>query len=256
MLIKKTKIYELLKGYRGMKPVNLEEIQFLLYKFAYLVSDFSEIKEIDINPYSIDEDGGVVVDAKIILDKEFIEKTKNKKINPYSHLVILPYPKQYIKKFKTKKGKEVLLRPIKPEDEPMEAEMFTHFSEQTQRFRFFGKIKDITHEMLIKYTQIDYDREIAIIAESGEKMLGVVRLISNPYDESAEFAIVVADPYQKQGLGGEMTDYMIKIAKDRGIKKIFAYYLQDNEIIEHIFEKRGFKIIREQKAWRAEKELK
>jgi acetyltransferase len=161
----------------------------------------------------------------------------------------------YIKKIKTKKGKEVLLRPIKPEDEPMEAEMFTHFSDQTQRFRFFGKIKDITHEMLIKYTQIDYDREMAIIAESDSKMLGVVRLISNPYDESAEFAIVVADPYQNQGLGEKMTDYMIEIAKQRGIRKIFAYFLSDNEVMEHIFEKRGFKIIREQKSCRAEKEL-
>ncbi len=256
MLIEETKIYELLKGYRGMKAVNLEEIQFLLYKFAYLVSDFPEIKEKDINPYSIDEKGGVVVDAKIILDKEFIEQSKNKKINPYTHLVISPYPKQYIKKIKTKKGKEILLRPIKPEDEPLEAEMFTHFSDQTQRFRFFGRIKDITHEMLIKYTQIDYDREIAIIAEADNKMLGVVRLISNPYDESAEFAIVVADPYQKQGIGEKMTDYMIEIAKDRGVKKIFAYFLEDNEIMEHIFERRGFKIIREQKAWRAEKQLK
>jgi acetyltransferase len=255
MLMQETKIYELLKGYRGMSSVDLQEIQFLLYKFAYLISDFPEIKEIDINPYSIDEQGGVVVDAKIILDREYIEKTKNKKMNPYSHLVISPYPKQYIKKIKTKKGKEVLLRPIKPEDEPMEAEMFTHFSDQTQRFRFFGKIKDITHEMLIKYTQIDYDREMAIIAESDSKMLGVVRLISNPYDESAEFAIVVADPYQNQGLGEKMTDYMIEIAKQRGIRKIFAYFLSDNEVMEHIFEKRGFKIIREQKSCRAEKEL-
>ncbi len=279
MLIKETKIYELLKGYRGMKPVDISQIQFILYKFAYLVCDFPEIQEIDINPFSIDEHGGVVVDAKIILDKEFIEKKGKKKLNPYSHLVISPYPKQYIKEIKMKNGKQVTLRPIRPEDEHMEKEMISKFSKQTQRFRFFGLIKDLNHEMLIKYTQIDYDREIAIVAEaesslektsektakaeahhktegSGEKkILGVVRLISNPYDESAEFAIAIADPYQGKGLGEQMTDYMLEIAKDRNVKRIFAYFLGDNEIMKHIFEKKGFNIFREEKIWRAEKEI-
>lgn len=246
MLIRETKIYELLKGYRGMKPVNLEEIRFLLYKFAYLVSDFPEIKEIDINPYSIDETGGVVVDAKIILDKESAGEKE------YSHLVISPYPKQYVKKIKLRDGREVILRPIKPEDEPLEAEMFTKFSEKTKNLRFFGKIKDITHEMLVKYTQIDYDREIAIIAESRGKMMGVVRLKTSPYDEDAEFAIAVADTYQNNGLGGQMRDYMIEIAKDKGIKKIFVCFGDDNGKAKHVFEKRGFKIIKEGRVYKAE----
>ena len=248
MLIKETKIYKLLKGYRGMKPVNLEEIQFLLYKFAYLVSDFPEIKEIDINPYSIDEEGGVVVDAKVILDKPIAD-------NPYSHLVISPYPKQYMKKVKLRDGREVLLRPIKPEDEPLEAEMFTKFSEKTKKLRFFGKIKDITHEMLVKYTQIDYDREIAIIAESEGKMMGVVRLKTNPYDGDAEFAIAVADPYQNNGLGGQMRDYMLEIARDKGIKKVFVYFGDENKKAKHVFEKKGFKTIKEGKIYKAELEL-
>jgi len=255
-IIEDTKIFNLLKGYRGMPGVNIRDIQFLLYKFAYLIMDFPEIKEIDINPFSIDQEGGTVLDAKIILNEEIVKR----KIKPYSHLVISPYPDEYITSFKMKNGKEVILRPIKPEDEMLEAEMFTHFSERTQRFRFFQLIKDISHELLIRYTQIDYDREIAIIAELEEnkkkKMIGVVRLIANQYNEDAEFAIVVADPWHNLGLGNKFTDYILDIARKRGIKKVYAHILKDNFIMLHIFKARGFKIIKNQDLYYAELEFK
>jgi len=251
-IIEETKIFRLLKGYRGMKGVDLDSIKFLLYKFSYLVTDFPELKEIDINPFAVDEEGGVVLDAKIVLDQNIVKR----KIKPYSHLVISPYPKEYITKFKMKNGKNVILRPIRPEDEPLEAEMFKAFSKQTQRFRFFGLIKDITHELLIRYTQIDYDREIAIIAEIEEngkkKMAGVVRLIADHYNETAEFAIVVADPWQKHGLGNKFTDCILKIAKKRGLKKVYANVLRDNYVMLHMFKERGFKITKEREECYAE----
>jgi acetyltransferase len=254
-LIEETKIYNLLKGYRGMKSVDIQAIQFLLYKFAYLLSDFPEIKDIDINPFGVDHKGGIVLDAKVILDKEIVGKD----IKPYSHMVISPYPKEYIKEFSMKDGGKVLFRPIKPEDEPMEAEMFTKFSEQTERFRFFTLIKDVTHELLIRYTQIDYDREIAIIAEVEEKgkkmMAGVVRLIADPYNETGEFAIVVADPWQNKGIGDMFTDYILNIAKERGIKMVYADFLKDNFIMKLMFEKRGFKITLQEDMNHAELEL-
>jgi acetyltransferase len=241
-LIEGTKIYKLLKGYRNIPGVDLSALEFILYKFAYLIMDFPEISEIDINPFVIDEKEGVVLDAKIVLDKN----TKGKTIKPYSHLVISPYPRQYLREFNMINGQSVLLRPIKPEDEKMEAEMFTHFSADTQRFRFFSLIKGITHEMLIRYTQIDYDREMAIIAEIEEdgvkKMAGVVRIISDAYNESAEFALVIADPWQGKGLGNAMTDYILEIAKEKGIKKIYAYLLDDNKRMSQIFTNRGFVI--------------
>jgi len=241
-LIEETKIYELLKGYRGMEAVNIGTIQFLLYKFAYLVSDFPEIKDIEINPFGIDAEGGTVLDAKVILDKDIA----GKKVKPYSHLVISPYPSEYITVFIMKDGREAILRPIRPEDEPMEEEMFTKFSEKTYRFRFFQLIKDITHELLIRYTQIDYDREIAIIAEvedqGKKKMAGVVRLISDPYNETAEFAIVVADPWHYKGLGNRLTDYILEIARKRKIKKVYASVLEENKVMLHMLRKRGFQI--------------
>lgn len=204
--------------------------------------DFPEIKEIDINPFGVDGSGGIVMDAKIILDETIIRSP----IKPYAHLVISPYPSKYIKKITLSDGKDVILRPIRPEDEPMEAEMFTKFSQETQRFRFFTRIKDITHELLIRYTQIDYDREIAIIAEGNEngtkRMFGVVRLIADPYNETAEFAIVVADPWQHAGLGGILMDYILEIAKERDIKKIFAYVLPDNTKMLDMMKKRNFSV--------------
>jgi acetyltransferase len=142
----------------------------------------------------------------------------------------------------------------------MEAEMFTNFSEETQRFRFFQKIKDINHEMLVRYTQNDYDREIAIIAEVSEKgkkrMAGVVRLMGDAYNETAEFAIVIADPWHHIGLGNMMTDYILDIARDRGLSKVYANVLKDNHIMLHIFEKRGFSVRIEDDMCYAELSLK
>ncbi len=241
-IIEETKIYKLLKGYRNIEGVDIETIQFLLYKFAYLLTDFPEIRDIEINPFAIDSTGGMALDAKVILDKEVAGKT----IEPYSHMVISPYPSEYVTIFTMKDGREVVLRPIRPEDEPMEEEMFTNFSEQTQRFRFFQLIKDTTHELLIRYTQIDYYREMAIIAEveeqEGKKMAGVVRLISDPYGENAEFAIVVADPWQFQGLGNKFTDYILEIAGERNINRVYANVLDENVIMLHMLKKRGFKV--------------
>jgi acetyltransferase len=182
------------------------------------------------------------LDAKVILD----DKVMGKKVMPYSHLVISPYPKEYISEFTMKNKKKAIIRPIRPEDEPMESEMFKNFSKETERQRFFKEIKNINHDQFARYTQIDYDREIALIAEVGEnknkKMAGVVRLIADPYNETAEFAIVVADPWQGKGLGDKFTDNILAIAKKRSIKTVYAKFLKDNHIMSHIFEKRGFKI--------------
>jgi acetyltransferase len=241
-IIRQTKIYKLLKGYRNMPGVDIQSLQFLLYKFAYLIADFPEIEEIDINPFSLDENGGIVLDAKVVLDKSCLGKNPT----PYAHLVISPYPKEYIYQFEMKNAQTVEIRPIKPEDEPMEAEMFKTFSQETQKHRFFKEIKHISHELLQRYTQIDYDREMALVAFVGEgdkkKMIGVVRLISHPYDRSAEFAIVVGDPWQNQGLGGKFTDHILEIAKHRGVDKVYAKFMPDNQPMLKIFKDRKFDI--------------
>jgi acetyltransferase len=239
-LIEDTKMYKLLKGYRGMEGVDINTIQFLLYKFAYLIMDFPEIKEVDINPFVVDKEGGVVLDAKVILDEAVIAKP----VKPYSHLVISPYPEEYNYSYALEDGRAVNIRPIKPEDEPLEREFFKDLSRQTQYYRFFGFIKDVNHDMLVRYTQIDYDREMALIAtleEDGEnKMVGVVRLVGDANNENAEFAIVIADPWQGLGLGNHLADLILNIAQQRGVKKVFANVLQANTTMLHMFRRRNF----------------
>jgi acetyltransferase len=253
-IIERTRIYKLLKGYRGMPGVDISAIQFLLYKFAYLLVDFPEIMEIDINPFGVDENGGVVLDAKVILDQDVI----GKEMKDYAHLVIHPYPKEYITSFTMKNGKKAVLRPIRPEDEPLEAEMFTRLSRETQYLRFFSYLSNITHEMLVRFTHNDYDREIAIIAEVNEqgvpKMAGVARLVADADNKTAEFAIVIADPWHHLGLGNKLTDYILEIAREKQIKKVYAMTLKQNKDMIHMFKKRGFslKLVPEEEAFHAE----
>ena len=116
-------------------------------------------------------------------------------------------------------------------------------------YRFMGFIPKVNHDFLIRFTQIDYDREMAIIAEvdtaEGKKMIGVARIVSDAWNETAEFAIIVADSWQGEGLGSQMTDFILEVAKDMGIKKIVAFVLQANRVMLKMFEKRGFVSIKE-----------
>lgn len=240
-----TRIFPLLKGYRGMPGVDLEALELILVKFAYLVMDFPEIREIDINPFIMREDGGgMALDAHIVLEKEKPDVRK-----PYSHLVISPYPEKYSKAVLLHTGQVAYLRPIRPEDEPLEAHMLENISQQSLYFRFFGYVPQVTHDFLTRFTHIDYDREMAIIAEVEEagvkKMTAVVRIIADAWGEAAEYAILVADPWQQQGLGGQMTDYIIDIARDMGIKKLYASVLASNKGMLALFEKKGFTIERD-----------
>lgn len=242
-IIENTKAYKLLKGFRGLPGVDMEKVQFLLVKFSYLLMDLPEIKEVDINPYAIDENGGLALDAHIVLDEDYVADPRR----PYDHLVICPYPTQYRKEITLKNGQKAILRPIRPEDEPMEAAMFDYVSKQSIYFRFFSHSFDVSHKSLTRFTQIDYDREMAIIAlieEDGEqKMAGVVRVIHDAWNETAEYAILVADPWQNQGLGTALTDFILSITKERGIQKLYAEVLHLNEVMSHVLRKRGFQVV-------------
>ncbi len=237
-IIEKTKAYELLKGYRNIPPVDMAKIEETLINFSQLIEEHPEIQEIDINPLIPSGNDLIAVDARIVIDK-------NPEGKP--HLIIGRYPNQYISHVKLKDGTEVILRPIKPEDEYMWLEMFKSFSEETVRFRFFRLIKDTPHEMRTRYCNIDYDREIAIVAEITEKgnrrLLGVSRIIMSPGNEKeAEFAIVVSDKWQRLGLGSELVDHTIAIAKGRKLEKIYGAVLKDNTPMIALCQEKKFKI--------------
>jgi len=232
----------LLQGYRGTPGSNLAELDFLLCKFAYLVMDFPEIKEIEINPLLADSKGGIVVDATVVLE----EKAVDPRAPEYHHLVISPYPgKKYTKTVSLKTGEVVTLRPIRPEDEPALARMLQSVSNDSLYMRFFGYIPKITHAWMIRFTHIDYDREMAIVAEisrgAGRELLGSVRIIEDAWRETAEYSILIADHFHGRGLGNIMTDYILDIARDRKIAKIVASVLSQNKPMIKLFEKRGFR---------------
>ena len=236
-MIEQTKAYTLIKGFRGLPPVNIKKVEETLINFSQMIIDHPELKEVDINPLISSGDDLIAVDARIVIDTD----QKNK-----PHIIITPYPSKYVKNVKLKDSTEVTLRPIKPEDEYMWQEMFNSFSEETVRFRFFRIIKDTPHEMRTRYCNIDYDRELGIVAEITEnkkrKLLGVVRLIKMPNkDDEAEFALVVSDKWQRLGLGSEFLDFMFEIGMDKGLKKIFGIVLKDNTPMISICKEKGFK---------------
>ena len=247
-IIERTTIFKLLEGYRGQPGVDLETLQFLLVKFSYLLMDFPEIVEVDINPFVMDDQGGVALDSHIVIEKVPFRKEGFL----HDHLVISPYPEQYSKMITMKSGQVALLRPIRPEDEPLEAEMFEKLSRESIYFRFFGYVPKLSHKFLVHFTHIDYDRELAIVAEveeKGKRMLaGVVRLVNDYGNRSAEFAIIVADPWHGQKLGSVLMDFMIEIARKRGLGCIHAQALASNEIMLGMFERRGFRIVRREGA--------
>jgi acetyltransferase len=143
-------------------------------------------------------------------------------------------------------GQQVLLRPIKPEDEPMWLEMFQNFSEESIRYRFFGILRDTPHEVRVRYCNIDYDREMAVVAESTtegrRRLLGVARLNVEPDGRSGELAFIVGDKWQGLGLGTKMVDYSLEIAKEMGIENIYSIMLPDNYRALSLTKKMGFNL--------------
>ncbi len=244
-IMEDTRVYQILKkGHRRTPPANLKLLEELIVRFSQMVVDFPELKEIDINPLLASNKQIIALDARIVIDLDRI----GKKIEPATELMINPYPKKYELVWRMRDGRTVLLRPIKPEDEPLWLEMFQNFSDQSIRYRFFEIIKDTPHEVRIRYTNIDYAREMAIVPvlQEGDKqkILGVVRLIEEPSGKRGEIAFIVADPWQGLGLGSKMVDYMIEICIERGLDEIYGVMLPDNYRAHRLMEKMGFTLER------------
>ena len=236
-LIESTAIY----SHAGLTefPLNVKAVEEILVKFSQLIIDFPEIKEIDVNPLIVDKNSAVAVDARIVLDLDQIMQDTGS----HDHLVIAPYPSKYISDWKNKNGDFVHLRPIKPEDEDRFNDLFKSLSPQTMRFRFFEMIKELSHETLTRYCNLDYDREIAIVAEtsSSKRIIGVSRLIIDTYGKSGEYAVLVGDQWQSLGIGGKLMEYLLKIAKDKGLEKIYGYVMADNTKMVNLCDRLGFK---------------
>ena len=238
-LIEGTRIYKIAQESPFRSSFQL--LEEILVKFSQIVIDFPEIREMEINPLIVNENGVVAVDARIVIDPNAVlGETK-----PYEHLVISPYPKKYITRFTLKNGVEVTLRPIKPEDENLLRKFYCSLSEETIRPRFFQVFREVPRETLIRHCHLDYNREMAIIAErereSERRIIGISMLTADPGRKSGEFAVVVGDQWQGLGLGSRLTDCIIEIGREMGLERIYAFISSDNSRMINLCTKKGFK---------------
>ena len=247
-LMERTKIFTALKGVRGRKPVDIAALEQLLVRFSLLVVDQPWISEIDINPLLASSERLLALDARVVLHDP---------ATPESELprpAIRPYPVQYEGAWTMKNGDPVVIRPIRPEDEPMMVKFHEALSERTVYQRYLQMLhlsQRIAHERLTRICFIDYARQMAIVAEreipgtSEKQIIAVGRLQGITGATESEFAVVVADEYQKTGLGTELLRRLIEIGRAEGVKVITADILAENSAMQKVSEKLGFKLIRE-----------
>ena len=238
-LIEESKIYKMLRGYRNRPPADMRQLEQVVVNFSNLIVDFPEIAEADINPIAVSDGRAYALDARIVLDKNCIEPATQ-----YPHLVITPYPTRYVAPWTLPDGTELLLRPIKPEDEPLIDAMYSALSEESFRGRFFQAAKNASHEMHIRQCNIDYDREMGIVAEAkeGDKkgIVGIGTLVIEVGQRSGEYAVLVRDDYQGKGLGYKLVDVLIGIAQEKGLEEVYGFVLANNRKMLNVCKRLGF----------------
>ncbi len=233
----RTRIHRLLRGYRGLAPVNLDAIALTLIKVSQMIIDFAEIAELDINPLLADEYGVIALDARIRVAKATRPGAER--------LAIRPYPRELEEIITLDDDRKLLLRPVLPEDEPSLRAAFAKLTPEEIRLRFFAPMKALSHVQAARFTQIDYDREMALIlTEPGipgrTEIFGVVRISADPDNERAEYAIIVQHDMTGRGLGHLLMQRIIDYARRRGIGEIYGDVLHENTTMLNLCKTLGF----------------
>jgi acetyltransferase len=235
-LIERTQIFKALQGVRGQRPIPLDQLETLLVRFSYLLCDFLEIREIDVNPLLASPDGLMALDARVLLAEPGA---------PAARLTIEPYPNQLTAAWRLPNGTDIVVRAIRPEDEPLIEAHHRALSEKSIRMRFFSMVKALTRDSLIRLCHLDYARELALVAERKDaagnpEIIGVSRYYMNPQTRSAEFAVIVRDAYQGQGLGQHLMERLIAAARERGVRRLVGLVLHDNAEMLALAKSLGF----------------
>jgi acetyltransferase len=240
-MMEQTRVYAALKGVRGRAPVNLRNLETLLVHFSLLVAEQRWIKEIDVNPLLASHTRILALDARIVLHGPQISE------NQLPRLAIRPYPEQYVTHWKLRDGTPLTIRPIRPEDEPLMVKFHGTLSEESVHSRYFGMVKleeRVAHERLTRICFNDYDREIAMVAtrqaNNEEEILGVARLFKVHGVNEGEFAILISDQWQGQGLGSCLMKWLLDIGRQEGLERIIGHVLADNYGMQKFCKKLGF----------------
>ncbi|RMF22235.1 MAG: GNAT family N-acetyltransferase, partial [Deltaproteobacteria bacterium] len=232
-----TRIYKLLQGYRDRPPADLDAICLTLVRLSQLIVDVAEIAELDINPLYADDRGVIALDARVRVEPAAGE--------PAARLAIRPYPRELEERVTLDGGLTVVLRPIRPEDEAAHREFFVRLHPEDIRFRFFGLVREMPHTQLARYTQIDYDREMAFIATRSEPVaetLGVARAVFDPDNTKAEFAIIVRSDMKGRGLGKALLAKLIAYCRARGTREMVGQTVPENTRMLELAESLGFSL--------------
>jgi acetyltransferase len=244
-LIDRTRVARLLAGFRGRPPADLDALSLALVQIAQIAVDLPEVRELDVNPLLADSRGVLALDARVRLDRTLATGASSAERG--ARLAIRPYPCELEETIALRGGRRVLLRPIRPEDEPAHHAFQAKLEPEDVRFRFFNLVRKLPHSQMARFTQIDYDREMAFVAvpiEDGtgaaRETLGVVRTATDPDNERAEFAIVVRSDQKGQGLGWALLDKMIRYSRARGTRELVGQVLPDNRAMLDLAHQLGF----------------
>ncbi|HUJ51138.1 MAG TPA: GNAT family N-acetyltransferase, partial [Bryobacteraceae bacterium] len=243
--MEQTKIFKALGGVRGRRPVDLLALEDVLVKFSRLLTEQRWIREIDINPLLASPERLIALDARVVV------YGKETQASELPRLAIRPYPTRYEKKITLAGGAEITIRPIRPEDEPLLVKFHYTLSERSVYLRYFHwmKLEQRTeHERLTRMCFIDYDRQMAFVAERNDEVLGlreivaVARLVKSHTAEEAELAVIVSDQFQKRGLGTALVRQLVDFARDEKLNRVTATVLFENRPMQKIFERAGFRL--------------
>ena len=229
----RTRVSRLIEGYRGAAPADRAAIIDTLLRISQLACEQPRLKELDINPLLADAAGVTALDARIRVQTPRTAETR---------LAITPYPKELESNVALREGATLRLRPVRPEDEPLLHDIAGHMDAKDLRLRFFAPVKGLSHQLAARLSQIDYDREMALIAltADGATAVGVVRFAADPDNQRAEFAIGLRSDWQGRGVGWAMMKRIIEVAQPRGIGELFGDVMHENDRMLHLCRELGF----------------
>jgi len=238
-VIDRTRVSRMLGPFRGMPAVDLDRVIDAVLRVSELACELPCLRELDINPLLADDQGVIALDARVVVDDRPIAPDA-----AYSHLAIHPYPKSLERPIRLSDGSDLLLRPIRPEDAEAEQRFVARLSGQTLYMRFHAPVRELALEQLIRFTQIDYDREMAFVAVDqggdSEQIRAIGRYARLADGEHAEFAVTVEDSWQGRGLGRVMMEALERCARHRGVDELVGYVLKENESMRRLMLARGY----------------
>jgi acetyltransferase len=239
-LISRTHVAKLLGPFRHMPAADMEALESILLRVSEMVCELPMLMEMDINPLIVDEHGALAADARVVV--QFMQPSADR----YAHMAIYPYPTHLVNRWQLADGTDITIRPIRPEDAGLVQTFVRNLSEQSRFFRFMNSVQELSQSMLIRFTQIDYSREMALIAVSEqhgvEVELGVARFAVNPDGESCEFALVIDDSMHGKGLGQKLMTALMDAARTKGMKIMEGEVLRNNADMLHLMERLGFEV--------------